>query len=129
MTLTVKQMSFNPFQIFKRISDIFPDIGSIINSLLLVGNLGLRLYGTDQLIVSFLTSRLIRIPEIKDFTCSKYEKTLDFHVYVDKPDWEAEEKIFEAYGKLLDLFPDKDIDLKILEMYGRSIEELGLENT
>lgn len=68
----------------------------------------------------------MEIPEVKEIDYSMNDKTLVIFTYIEQPNYEAEEKIYEAYGQLLDLFPTLDIDMKVVELYGRSIEELKI---
>lgn len=124
MSITIKRYPFNYFEFCRK---EFPlNVESIKNSLTLLAKTSFRLSRTTQLIVAIFFSRLIRIPKVKDISYSINDKTLVLFAYIDKPNWEAEEEIYEVYGMLLDLFPHIDIDLKVLELYGRSIEELEL---
>lgn len=125
MSVTIK---FSPLGYFESYQEIIglPNIESIKNALILLANTSFQLSRAKQLVVAIFFSKLIKIPEVKDISYSVNDKVLNLFAYIDKPNSEAEEEIYEAYGILLDLFPQLDIDLKVLELYGRSIEELEL---
>jgi len=79
-----------------------------------------------QLAVAIFFSRMVKVPEVKEVDYSINDKTLVIFAYIEEPNWEAEEKIYECFGLILDLFPNLDIDLKVLELYGRNVEDLKL---
>lgn len=41
------------------------------------------------------------------------------HVFIEEPNWELEELIYDAYGELLDKFPTHSFDLKVMDLCGR----------
>lgn len=101
-------------------------IGSIKNALEILRKRSFYLSKTKQLAVAIFFSKIMEIPEVKEIDYSMNDKTLVIFTYIEQPNYEAEEKIYEAYGQLLDLFPTLDIDMKVVELYGRSIEELKI---
>ena len=84
--------------------------------------LGIDLYNDYNLAVSFVQSKLVNIPEVKDFGYVQNKENLNLFAYIDQPNEEAENKIYSIYGELLELFPNKEIDVRIVELYGRSKE-------
>lgn len=63
--------------------------------------------------VSFFKTKIMKMPEVRELKSSKEEASV-FQIYIDKPDWDLEEKIYEAYGQLLDNFPDLSFDLRVI---------------
>ncbi len=44
--------------------------------------------------------------------------------YIDKPSEEVENRIYNMYSEMLNLFPNVDLDLRVVELYGRTKEEM-----
>lgn len=47
------------------------------------------------------------------------DATISFLVFLEKPNWEIEEQIYNAYGDLLDQFPDDTFSLELIELFGK----------
>jgi hypothetical protein len=80
------------------------------------------------LATSIVKSKLSKIPEVRDFSCIQHNKMLHLLAYINEPNEDAEKKIYDIYGEILDLFPDTNVDLQIVELYGRSKEQVPLAN-
>lgn len=85
---------------------------------------GINLPNDQMFAVTFVKSKLATIPEIKDFGCIQHNDSLSLFAYIDQPNEDAENKVYAIYSKLLDLFPKTDVDVRIIELYGRTKEEL-----
>ncbi|MCK4478200.1 hypothetical protein KAU88_06710 [Candidatus Bathyarchaeota archaeon] len=125
MSVTIKRSPFNFLEFYQRLSAPL-NRKAIKNALTLLRETSLHLSEINQLVIAIFFSKIMKVPEVKDVSFSVNDKTLVLFAYINEPNGEAEDKIYEAYGLLLDLFPKVDIDLKVLELYGRSIEELEL---
>jgi hypothetical protein len=79
----------------------------------------------DFVIESF-KQRLSEIPLIKSAYCLQRKNGFTFSIYMDKENWEIEDKIFDIYGDLLDTFPELDIKVRILRLWGRKEDEIYL---
>jgi hypothetical protein len=77
---------------------------------------------------SIVQSKLAKIPEVRDFSCLQHNKMLHLMAYINEPNEDAEKKIYQIYGEMLDLFPDTNVDLQIIELYGRPKEQVPLTN-
>lgn len=44
-----------------------------------------------------------------------------FRIFVDKPNWDMEERIYDAYGDLLDTFPSSSFSLEVIELFGKKV--------
>ncbi len=86
--------------------------------------LGIGLSDNFSFALSYTQSRLARIPEVKDFSCIQDNNTLKMFAYIDEPNEEVEKRVYSVYSELLDLFPQTDVDISIVELYGRSKEEM-----
>ena len=45
---------------------------------------------------------------------------------MEKENWEVEDEIFSIYGDLLDTFPELDIKVRVLRLWGRKEDEISL---
>jgi hypothetical protein len=90
--------------------------------------LGIASLNDFSFATSFVQSKLLKIPEVKDFGSIQHNNTLHLLAYIDQPNEDAENKIYNIYGELLDLFPNTDVDVKIIELYGRTKEDVQLLN-
>jgi len=92
----------------------------LINPQSMLRLLGIGLPNDFSFAISFAQSRLAKIPEVKDFGCVQHNNALKMLAYIDEPNEEVENKIYSVYGEILDLFPDKEIDVRIVELFGRT---------
>lgn len=77
-----------------------------------------------SIILNIFKSQLANIPDIKARYFAKTAKVISFWLFIEEDNWEVEENIYEAYGQLLDFFPDTEIDLRLLKLYDRKPKEL-----
>jgi hypothetical protein len=82
--------------------------------------LGIGLLTDFSFAISLAQSRLAKIPEVRDFESIQCNNTLKMLAYIDEPNEEVENKIYSVYGEILNLFPDKEIDVRIVELFGRT---------
>jgi hypothetical protein len=101
---------------------------AIIQPLTILKSVGMGLPNDELFAMSLVKSKLVSIPEVKDFGCVKQNNALNLLAYIDKPNEEVETRIYTIYGEMLDLFPNIDIDLRIVELYGRTKEEMQSYN-
>lgn len=77
-----------------------------------------------SVILNVFKFQLAKIPQIKAKYFARTPKLISFWVFVEEDNWEVEENIYEAYGELLDFFPDAELDLRLLKLYGRKPKEI-----
>lgn len=110
----------------------FPKFGSsireywraLIQPLSMLISVGIGLPNDMVLVTSLVESKLMRIPEIKDFEHVKQNDSLNLIAYIDQPNEDVENRVYTMYGEMLDLFPNIDLDLRIIELYGRTKQEI-----
>lgn len=78
----------------------------------------------SAIILDVFKSQLVKIPQIKSRYVAESPKAVGIWLFIEEDNWEIEERIYEAYGELLDLFPENEVDLRLLKLYGRKPEEL-----
>ena len=79
---------------------------------------------THSIVLNIFKSQLVKISAVEAQYFAETPKTLSIWLFIEEDDWEVEENIYEAYGELLDLFPDTEIDLRLLKLFDRKPEEL-----
>lgn len=57
------------------------------------------------------------ISGIIEFRARSENGKIGFHVFIKKPNWELEERIYNVYGDLLDRFPTFSFDLEVKELF------------
>lgn len=82
--------------------------------------LGIDFPNEQRIATTLVTSKLVTIPEIIDFETIQHDNALNLLAYIDQPNEEVENKVYSIYGEILDLFPKTEIDLRIIELYGRT---------
>jgi hypothetical protein len=87
----------------------------------------LKLTSDYDLATSIFVSKITKLDAVRDCTCSERDGVLTLLAYMDKTDFATEEKIYDVYGQLLELFPDTDIDVRVIELHGRSKTETNAE--
>ena len=78
----------------------------------------------SSIVLNIFNSQLTKISDIKARYVAETPKVISFWLFIEEDNWEVEESIYEAFGELLDLFPDAEIDLRLLKLYNRKPEEL-----
>jgi len=51
---------------------------------------------------------------------------IDIQVFINEDDWELEDAIYEKYDKFLDEFPDNAIKIQVVDLFGRSPENVKI---
>lgn len=74
---------------------------------------------TPLLIKDILKSNLSNVKAIHSGYFFFTEQRLDFWIFLEDQDWAAEDAIYECYGELLNQFPEKEIDLRVIRLWGR----------
>ena len=75
------------------------------------------------------------IPEIFKYNVSQISQAraiyyfqrrniVSFWILLEEENWEAEDQIYEIYGELLSMFPEYDIRIRLLRLWGREPEDL-----
>jgi len=77
-----------------------------------------------ELISELFKSYLININHIKYGYKSVDENVISFYIFMEEENWDIEEEIYEQYERILDQFPDKEIDLNLARLWGRRPESL-----
>lgn len=67
---------------------------------------------------------LSKISQVKLIHCFQRRNIVDFWVFLEEENWEAEDQIYEIYGDMLSMFVDYDIRMKLLRLWGRKPEAL-----
>jgi len=88
---------------------------------------GLIFSSDYELATSIFVSKVTKLDNVKDCTCARLDDVLTIYAYIDKTNLETEEKIYDVYGQLLELFPDTEIDVRVVELHGRSKDEIKVE--
>lgn len=92
----------------------------IFESLFRTLNYSLR----QNLVVETFRQRISEVPLVQSAYCLRRKNSCSFFVLMKEENWEIENKIFDIYGNLLDLFPEIDIRVKILRLWGRKEKEM-----
>lgn len=90
-------------------------------------NVVINIIEPPVLISNIFKSHLEKIEEIKHIYYFVNDTIVSFQVYLEKENWEVEEEIYNIYGNMLIQFPDKEIELKISRLWGRSPETMIAE--
>lgn len=97
---------------------------AMLQPLTMLKSVGMSLPSDMVLVTALVKSKLIAIPEVRDFEHFKQNDTLNLLAYIDQPNEKVEDRIYTMYSEMLDLFPNVDIDLRVVELYGRTKEEM-----
>jgi len=120
----MQSFQFPFLDLLQKLSYPIEEFEEYIDSMLRMREMVSKLFEENRIVVSFFVSKISNIPEVKIFSYFHEDKTLNIHVYLQESNWGVEDKIYEAYGTLIDAFPDFPIDLTVVELYGRSLEEI-----
>jgi hypothetical protein len=77
-----------------------------------------------DLVIETFRQKISKIPEVKSAYCLRRKNILSFSVFMESENWEAEDKVFDVYGDLLDAFEELDIRVRVLRLYGRNDDEV-----
>ena len=75
--------------------------------------------GTKAIEVFRYKLKYIRV--IIEVDAHEEDENIAFRIFVDKPNWDVEERIYNAYGDLLDAFPSSLFSLEIIELFGEKL--------
>lgn len=65
-----------------------------------------------------------KIEEIRKVYYFQKRNKVDFWIFFDNDEWEAEDKVYDMYERMLSTFPKYDIGIKLLRLWGRKPEDL-----
>lgn len=51
------------------------------------------------------------------------DESINFFAFMEKPDWEVEERIYSAYSDLLNTFPDISFSLEVTDLFGKKVKD------
>jgi hypothetical protein len=97
---------------------------ALIQPISMLKSVGIGLPNDNVLVTSLVKSKLLNINEVKDFESVKQNDSLNLFAYIDQPNEDVENRIYELYSQILELFPKIDVDLRIIELYGRTKQEV-----
>jgi hypothetical protein len=117
--------SFSGIGLFQKLRQGFQlDFKSFLDQVAYLRRFGFRVSNDYDVATSIFLSGIVKIPEIKDCSCIRKDRLLSLHAYIETTNFEVEAKIYDIYAQLLEYFPDSNIDVKVVELYGRSKDEL-----
>lgn len=64
------------------------------------------------------------ISQLKAAYCFQKRNMTSFWIFLEEENWKAEDEIYEIYGELLSMFPEYDIRIQLLRLWGRKPEDL-----
>lgn len=79
---------------------------------------------TPVLIKDICKSNLSHVKEIHSGYYFFSEQKITFFVFINEENWDAENIIYECYGDLLEQFPEKEIDLRLMRLWNREPQTL-----
>jgi len=100
------------------------NLKSFIDQTMHLRNFGLKISSDYALASSIFLSSIAKLEDVKDCTCLRQNKELNLFAYLEKFNFDTEAKIYEIHRQLLTSFPDTSIDVRVVELYGRSKAEL-----
>jgi hypothetical protein len=111
--------------LFQKLRQSFQlDFKSFLDQVVYLRRFGFRVSNDYDVATSIFLSGIVKIPDVKDCSCIKKEGLLSLRAYIETTNFEVEAKIYDIYAQLLEYFPDTNIDVKVVELYGRSKDEL-----
>lgn len=82
----------------------------------------------SQLILNIIPAifkyNMLQVSQIRAIYSFQRRNMVSFWIFLEEENWEAEDQIYEIYGELLSMFPDNDIQMKLLRLWGRKPEDL-----
>ena len=116
---------FSSIGLFQKLRQSFQlDFKSFLGQVIYLRRFGFRVSNDYDVASSMFLSGIMKIPDVKDFSCINKEGLLSLRAYIETTNFEAEAKIYDIYAQLLEYFPDTNIDVKVVELYGRNKDEL-----
>jgi hypothetical protein len=112
-------------ELFQNIRQSFHiDFKSFLGQVMNLRRLGFLVSNDYGVATSMFLSGIAKIPEVKDCSCIKKDELLSLRAYIETTNFEAEAKVYDIYAQLLEYFPDTSVDVKVVELCGRSKDEL-----
>jgi hypothetical protein len=102
----------------------FASFKSLVVQAIHLRTIGLKMSSDYTLASSVFLSQIVKFEDVKDCSCMKQDKTISLLAYLGKTNFETEEKIYEVHRQLLENFPETNIDVRVVELCGRSKDEL-----
>jgi len=65
-----------------------------------------------------------KIEEVRKVYFFQRRNNVDFWIFFETDEWEAEDKVYDFYERMLSMFPKYDIGIKLLRLWGRKPEDL-----
>lgn len=100
------------------------DLKSFLDQVVSLRRFGFRVSNDYDVATSMFLSGIVKIPDVKDCSCIKKDGLVSLRAYIETANFEVEGKIYDIYAQLLEYFPDTNIDVKVVELCGRSKDEL-----
>jgi hypothetical protein len=97
---------------------IYENLSEICNDLRRIKSPVDNIFDPITFSASIFYSQLAKIPDVIDFKVLDGDEGKEFVVFIDKPDWELEDKIYESYMTLLDVYPEAP-SIRIFELFGK----------
>jgi hypothetical protein len=102
-------------------SSIFPK-ETIRQQILGVRNIAMSILNPTNFLSIVFSTRLLGITEVVDYKTIERYGTAEFIVFIKEPNWDAEEKIYEAYQDFLNEAPNAP-DLRVIDLLDRTVDE------
>ena len=77
-----------------------------------------------SIIPEIFKHNISQISQVKSTYLFQRRNILSFWIFLEGENWEVEDQIYDTYGELLSMFPDFDIRLRLLRLWGRKPEDL-----
>lgn len=79
---------------------------------------------TLRIIPEIFKCNVAQIPQVKALHYFQKRNIVSFWIFLEEENWDAEDKIYEIYGEMLSMFPEYDIRIRLLRLWGRKPEDL-----
>jgi len=79
-------------------------------------------------LIELFKQKIVNVSKKIEVRVSEEDESINFFVFMKKPDWEVEELIYSAYGDLLNMFPDVLFSLEVTELFGKKVKDFMREH-
>jgi len=79
---------------------------------------------TLRIIPEIFKYSVSQMPQVKALYYFQKRNIVSFWIFLEEEDWDAEDQIYEIYGEMLSTFPEQDIRIRLLRLWGRKPEDL-----
>jgi len=76
------------------------------------------------IMLDIFKSELLKISHVRAAYCFQKANKVSFWIFLETRNWEAEDRVYELYDKILSMFPKYDVIVRILRLWGRDPKEL-----